>query len=150
MTKEDFLKALEAIGEKYDDDTWIDYDIVPSLAITLFEAFPEVNRNEILDALKDLRPSWWDADRTAQVKLHFSSRTVVKVVTDEGIRYWNCEWDELEIDPKHSSRFEDKDHVAEWFNKNHKENAIAKTGLPFELLEVPYPAWKEFGEHDAD
>lgn len=149
MTKEDFLKALEAVCRKYDGDTWIDYDILPGFAICLFEAFPEINRNEILDALQDLRPSWWDADRTAQVEDHFGPKTVLKITTADGIRYWSYEWDRLVAEPKNASRFEDKEHAAEVFNRNPQGNAIAKTGLPFELLEVPYPAWKDFGEHDA-
>lgn len=142
MTKDEFLKAIEALSLRYNDDTWIDYEIVPSLAITLLEAFPEIDRKDLLDTLQSRKPSWWNGDYSAEIEQYFSPRVVLKVETPDGDRYWDHEGDELVVDIKSASLFDDKEDAAEKYNRNPSDNAIAKAGCPMQVVELPYPDWK--------
>lgn len=143
MTKDDFLKAIEVLSLRFDDDTWIDYKIVPRLAIVLLDAFPEINRADLLDTLQSRQPSWWNAEYSAEIEAYFSPRVVLKIKTPEGDRYWDHEGDALVVDINSASLFDDEEDAAEEHNRNPFDNAIAKSGCPMEVVEIPYPAWKE-------
>lgn len=142
MTQDEFLKAIEALSRRFDDDTWIDYKIVPRLAIILLKTFPEIDRKDLLDTLQSRQPSWWDGNYSTEIEAYFSPRVVLKVLTSEGDRYWDHEGDELVVDIKDASLFDDEDDAAEEHNRNPSDNAIAKSGCPMQVVEVPYPEWK--------
>lgn len=142
MTKDEFLKAIEAMSLRFNNDTWIDYKIVPRLAIILLDTFPEIDRKDLLDTLQSSQPAWWNGDYSAEIEAYFSPRVVLKVETPEGDRYWDHEWDKLVVDIKSASLFDDEEDAADYHNRNPYDNAIAKSGCPMKVVEIPYPDWK--------
>ena len=161
MDIESFVRVARALIYRYHGDTWIDYDIVPSMVITLLEEFPEIDRKAVLDHLdEDASESGWSSAHRKEVEDYFKPRFFVTVKNPENgnYLYWRSEWRDLVPDRSKATRFKTDEEARKAIREcigmgvplvDHGDYVKAATG-PFEIVSIDYPAWIECEIQEAD
>jgi hypothetical protein len=144
MDEKTFLRVARALIERYADDTWIDYDIVPSILICLFKEFPAVSRKVALDTLDRKPPCGWRKERRCKVDEYFGPRFFVALDPTPNNKkrlYWQMgdrhpvsfrkNW-------KDATRFDSEEEAK---RSMEREGLVASGRLS--VVSVAYPAWTQ-------
>lgn len=154
MDIEWFVKAVRALIYRYHGDTWIDYDIAPSMVITLFEEFPEIDWKTVLDHLDaDASESGWSSAHRKEVEDYFKPRFFVTFRNpDDGSRlYWRESLRELFPELSQATKFESPEGARKAIEVYasigvplvDSGDYVKAAGGPLEIVPVEYPAWAE-------
>lgn len=112
MTIDDFVRTVSALAAEYSDHTWIDFDIVPGIAITLLEEFPEIDREVALRRLNFEDPEGWRRSYAEEIQTYFGPRCFVVVEQGGRRRYWNSHSRELVERMEDAIRFDNEKSAA--------------------------------------
>jgi len=111
MNADDMVRAIAVLSETYGGHSWIDFDIVPGIAVALLEEFPNVDREEVLAKLDAVSPDGWKKGSTDRVRKHFGPRCFIIVEKGGLRRYWNSDRRALFDQLEDATRFEDEEEA---------------------------------------
>lgn len=134
MTKEEFVRIIKSLSH-YSRHSWIDFEILPDIACSVLEEFPELDKEEALRALDSEVDDVWEPGFSDRVRKFFGPRFFIVKGKGGARRYWanNRKWNTSITD---ATRFDSGDEARNSFAR--------ECGAPppeDAVLAVAYPEW---------
>jgi hypothetical protein len=144
MNADDMVRAIGILSQTYGGHTWIDFDIVPGIAVALLEEFDHLDREAVLFALDADPPDGWSSKAAGRVRTHFGPRCFVVVQRDGVRRYWNSNTRGLVDRFEDAIRFDDEKEAFEISDR--EQGPLGGKNPDYEgavvtIERVEYPEW---------